>query len=156
MPTQPKNAEQPTSNRRGFGNDGATNLDVIDLVLEIGAIRLSLGACQPHDERRLVDSRSGRRGESQNYSRAAGDCLGGADLGKRRSSIGTEHECCKSEAVSIATDRKADRRNVIDTHRREHWNIDIQLVCPGAVDAERSEVGSWITNSHVQRYTRLG
>src|SRR5256886_2172870 len=79
--------EEPTCGGRGFRNDGAIYLNVIDLILEIDAIRLSPGECQSQDERRLVDSRSGREGESQDCSRAVRNRLGRADLGKRRSSI---------------------------------------------------------------------
>src|SRR6266550_9452153 len=64
MPAQAKNAEQATCDRRALRNDETIYLDVIDLVLEIGAIGLSPGECQSHDERRLHDSRSGREGES--------------------------------------------------------------------------------------------
>jgi len=37
-PTQRKNAEQPARDRCGLRNDGAIDLDVIDLVLEIVAV----------------------------------------------------------------------------------------------------------------------
>jgi len=42
-PAQPKNAEQPTRDRRRLGNDRATNLDVIESELEIVAIGLPTG-----------------------------------------------------------------------------------------------------------------
>ena len=63
-PAQSKNAEQATRDRRGLGNDGAIYLDVIDLVLKIGAIGLSIGEIQLQDEQRNVESRSGRKRES--------------------------------------------------------------------------------------------
>jgi len=43
MKAQPKNTEQPARYRRGLGNDGTIYLNVIDLVLQIGAIGLSPG-----------------------------------------------------------------------------------------------------------------
>ena len=38
MPAQPKNTEQPTRDRGGFGNDRAIYLDIVDNVLEIRAV----------------------------------------------------------------------------------------------------------------------
>ena len=64
MPAQSQNSEQTTRDRRGLGNDGAIYLDVIDLVLKIGAIGLSIGEIQLQDEQRNVESRSGRKRES--------------------------------------------------------------------------------------------
>jgi hypothetical protein len=42
-PAQPENAEQSARNGRGLGNDRAANLNVVELELEVGAIRLSIG-----------------------------------------------------------------------------------------------------------------
>ena len=64
MPAQPKNAEQPTRHRRRLGNYSAIYLDIIDLVLKIGAIGLATGEREPHDKHWLVESCPSREGES--------------------------------------------------------------------------------------------
>ena len=91
-PAQSNHAKQTTRDGRRLRNGRAIYLDVIDLVLEIDAIGLSPGECQSQDGRWVTESRSARNGESQDCSGTIRDYLGGAELGKRRSSIAADQK----------------------------------------------------------------
>ena len=54
-PTEPKHAEQPTRDGRRLRNSRPIYLNIIDYILEIGAIGLSVEKLQPYEEVRHPD-----------------------------------------------------------------------------------------------------
>jgi hypothetical protein len=140
-PAESKDPEQAGRDRRGLGNDRASQLEVVELgVLKVASSRSS-GEEESKREVWSVVSR-GRDGETHELVSTVGWKCGSAKSGKRTPSINAELNRHEVETIGAALDREAQGHVLKQTLRRGNTKVEMAVVIIGHVGERHIQIWS--------------